>query len=95
MARFTMAAAVLSIALVSSLALPAAAQAATPASPPGTTWAPTGNTYPDTPAGDSACVAYGTALHKAFPNQNLAWACMLNDPDSGVYNLWLLFRAAQ
>jgi len=94
-ARFTMAGAVLSIALVSSLALPAAAQAAIPASPPGTTWGPTGNTYPDTPAGLSACVTYGNALHKALPNQNLSFSCLLNNPDPGVYNLWLLFRPAQ
>jgi hypothetical protein len=31
---------------------------------------------------------------KSVPSQNLAFECLLNDPDSG-YNLWILFRSPE
>jgi hypothetical protein len=104
-----MAGAVLSVALGSAIALPVAAQAAIPApaastsagsqaaSPgiePGSEWGFTGLTYPDTTAGLTACHAEGVYWHDSVPSQNLAYECLLNDPDSGVYNLWILFESA-
>jgi hypothetical protein len=95
--------------LGSALVLPVAAQAATPAptasasagrqvaSPdiePGAEWGFTGLTYPDTSAGLSACHAEGLYWEESVPSQNLAYECLLSDPDSGVYNLWILFESA-
>jgi hypothetical protein len=66
---------------------------ASPDLPPGSSWGFTGLTYPDTTAGLEACHAEGAYWLKAVPSQNLAFECLLNDPDSGVYNLWILFRS--
>jgi hypothetical protein len=109
MGRLTVAGAVLFVALGSALALPVAAQAATsapaasisagrqvasPAIEPGSEWEFSGLTYPDTTAGLAACHAEGVYFHESVPSQNLAYECLLNDPDSGVYNLWILFESA-
>jgi hypothetical protein len=108
MRRFTIAGAVLSLALGSALAVPLAAQAATSApaastsavrlavSPnlePGTQWDYFGLTYPDTTAGLEACHAEGASLQEGVPTQDLASECLLGNPNKGVYNLWILFHS--
>jgi len=110
MGRLAMAGAVLSVALGAALTIPVAAQAVTSASTasssagrqvaspdiePNTTWDFTGLTYPDTSAGQAACLAEGEYWHTSDPSQNIAWECLLSDPDSGVYNLWILFHSEE
>jgi hypothetical protein len=70
------------------LASPGIAEASpSPAAPDGViTWF-SGYTYPDTSAGNSACVAMGQ-YERAHSN---VWnySCVLGNPDAGVWNLWL------
>jgi len=47
-------------------------------------------TFPDTSAGYSDCATLGEYDVVHFPTQFEAWQCSLNDPDSGVYNKWML-----
>jgi hypothetical protein len=69
-------------------------QAVKPDLPGGSQWEFSGLTYPDTSAGLTACHAEGLYFMKSVPSQNLAFECLLNDPDSG-YNLWILFRSPE
>ena len=99
-----MATALLSVALGSALVIPAAAQAApaapaqrvvqtaAPNIPPGAEWEFTGATYPDTSAGLLACNSEGKFLVVTYPKTDISWFCRLGSPDSGVYNLWILFE---
>ena len=104
MRRLTKAAALLSVALGSALVIPVAAQAATsapvartvemaaPNIPPNAQWQFEGATYPDTSAGLVACNSEGKLLFEEYPKTDLSWNCRLGSPDSGVYNLWILFE---
>jgi hypothetical protein len=74
------------------MAASAGHRAAVPDIPIGSQWEFFGLTYPDTSAGLSACSAEGLYLHETVPTQNLGWECRLNSPDSGRYNLWILFE---
>jgi hypothetical protein len=79
------------------LAAPAAAaQAHTPAPaahsvssarPDGVILYFSGDTYPDTPAGQSACNVEG-AYDRAHDGVS-SWSCELGNPHAGLYNLWL------
>ncbi len=104
MSRLTTAAAVLSLALGSALALPAAAQAAVSAPTAGHykvvpnltggnyQWVFSGATFPLTSAGLSSCNAEGAYDIRTYPKTDQSWLCRGNTPDSGVYNLWIYFN---
>jgi hypothetical protein len=102
--RLTMATALLSVALGSAFVIPAAAQAApsapaapiirtvAPNIPPNAQWEFEGATYPNTSAGLLACNSEGKLLFETYPKTDISWNCRLGSPDSGVYNLWILFE---
>jgi len=102
--RLTMATALLSVALGSAVVIPVAAQAATsapaarivrtaaPNIPPNAQWQFEGATYPNTSAGLAACNSEGKLLVEEYPKTDISWNCRLGSPDSGVYNLWILFE---
>jgi hypothetical protein len=92
MRRLTVAGALLSTALVSGLVFATASPSAVaaPQIRQNYEWVFGGATYPDTSAGHSACQAQGESDVAHFPLQFESWECQLNDPDAGVYNLWVL-----
>ena len=49
----------------------------------------TGQTYADTPSGLAACKAEGTQDLTSGHGTVEAFYCNLNNPDSGLYGLWL------
>jgi hypothetical protein len=49
----------------------------------------TGRTYPDTPAGKSACDAEGEYDVSHSNGEDVAYICELGNPNAGVYNLWV------
>lgn len=99
MGRLTIVGALLSLALGSALALPVAAQAATPAHTavshtvtpgiaPNGQWEYSGLSYPDTPAGLAACNAEGEYLFSQNPHVDQNWSCK---PYPNSYELWIYF----
>lgn len=67
-------------------------QTAAPNIPPNAQWEFEGATYPDTSAGLLACNTEGKDLVVTYPKTDISWNCRLGSPDSGVYNLWILFE---
>jgi hypothetical protein len=53
-------------------------------------WIFSGVTYPNTSAGASDCQAEGEFLVGYDPDTWAGYRCLLNNPDAGVINLWLL-----
>lgn len=66
---------------------PPAAHAVSSARPDGVILYFSGDTYPDTAAGQSACNAEG--FYERAHGGVSSWACLLGDPHAGLYNLWL------
>jgi hypothetical protein len=51
----------------------------------------TGLTYPDTPAGLTACQEEGEELVYISDGEDINYSCQLGNPDAGVYNLWITY----